>query len=261
MTDATENAAETPPEPANETAGAVATIQPARAPKPPLKAGGRLEAIVPRDLDEAWRFTEAVMHAGMVPKSYEDVNAQATRAKLMIGIMKGLEIGLPPIAALSNIMIVNNRPAVWGDGAMALIQESGQLEWKREWFEGEPFADTWTAHCAMKRRGQVEPYCGQFSVADAKRAKLWGNPKKALWADYPQRMLRWRAFSWPARDGFADVLMGIGIAEEVMDMVPDAPAPVDTSILDDEPATAIEHKPEPPAEAPAERATADVAAE
>ena len=224
--------------------------------KPELRAGQPVAPIIPRTVDEVGRVAAAVITAGLSPASYEGKTPKETQSKIMIGIMKGAEVGLPPITALSTIAIINGRPCLWGDGAMALIQQSGKLEWIREWFEGDPGTDNWTAHCEMKRRDQDEPYKGSFSVADATRAKLWNNPKKSPWMMYPQRMLRWRAFSWPARDGFADVLSGLSIAEEAQDL-PQAPESVDTGFLDDSPQQ-IEHAPESGAdEATAEATVAE----
>src|SRR3546814_20373487 len=50
---------------------------------------------------------------------------------------------------------------------------------------------------------------------DAKKAGRAG--KQGPWSQYPQRMRQMRARAWAMRDGFADVLKGIGIAEEVRD--------------------------------------------
>ena len=41
--------------------------------------------------------------------------------------MKSVEIGVNPITGIANIMIVNNRPSVWGDLGVALVQQAGQL--------------------------------------------------------------------------------------------------------------------------------------
>src|SRR3546814_15720497 len=50
---------------------------------------------------------------------------------------------------------------------------------------------------------------------DAKKAGRAG--KQGPWSQYPQRMRQMRARAWAMRDGFAEVLKGIGIAEEVRD--------------------------------------------
>lgn len=198
---------------------------------PTLTAGGKVAAIVPKDQDEAWRLSAAICRAGMVPKSYEGRTPQETQSKVMIGIMKGLEVGFAPQAALGNIMIVNNRPSIWGDGALALVQNSDKYEWHKEWHEGTPLQGDWTAYCEFKRKDNPEPIKRSFSYQDAIDAKL--NRKPGPWMSYPKRMLQMRARAFAIRDGFADILCGLSIAEEQHD-VPQPAASADTSSLDDD---------------------------
>lgn len=202
-------------------------------PKPPLETGARVAPIVPRTVDEVARVAHAVIVAGLAPNSYEGRNHNETISKIMIGIMKGAEVGFPPITALSTIAIINGRPCIWGDGAIALVQKSGLVEKIEAIFEGEQFQDDWTAIYRIWRKGQGSPYQGRFSVLDAKRAHLWGNPKKSPWMEYPQRMLMARARAFALRDGFADFLMGLSIAEEAED-IPATPEKTDTAFLDDD---------------------------
>jgi hypothetical protein len=54
-----------------------------------------------------------------------------------------------------------------------------------------------------------------FSVADAKRANLWG--KKGPWTQYPARMLKWRARGFNLADNFGEVLKGLKTIDELMD--------------------------------------------
>lgn len=205
-------------------------------PKAELVAGNRVAPIVPRTVDEVARVAKAVIVAGLAPNSYDGRTSEETAAKVMIGIMKGAEVGFPPITALSTIAIINNRPCIWGDGAVALAQAHGQVEKVEAIYEGEltadGFTDTYTAVYRIWRRAQENPYEGRFSVADAKRAHLWQNPKRDPWMKYPKRMLMMRARAFALRDGFADCLSGLAIAEEVQDF-PEAPKPVEASFLDD----------------------------
>lgn len=246
LLDETEKELLSPPEPENPVA-----VQEAPATAPavqeknggfkhlPLEAGAKVQALIPRNIPEAAKMAEAFVTAGMVPSSYEvknmgKVDRKATLARIMIGIMKSMEVGMAPITGLSNIMVVNGRPCIWGDGAMALIQKQGKVEWIKEWLEGDVDADNWTAYCEIKRKGQIETFKRSFSVAEAKRARLWNNPKRDPWMKYPQRMLQMRARAWAIRDGFADCLSGLSIAEEAQDQ-PEVKKIQDTSFLNDEP--------------------------
>lgn len=200
--------------------------------KAELVAGAPVTAIVPRTVDEVARVARAVIVAGLAPNSYQGRNEQETVSKIMIGVMKGAEVGLAPITALSTIAIINNRPCIWGDGAVALCQRHSTIEWTKTRYEGKAHEDNYVCIVEVKRRGQDEPYVGTFSVADAKRAKLWANPSKAPWLLYPDRMMFNRARAFALRDGFADCLMGLSIAEEVRDL-PEAPQAPDITFLDD----------------------------
>lgn len=190
----------------------VAVIEPKaeQAPRlPTIMAGGAVRAIVPQDFDSAWRIANAVCKAQMAPRGLE------TPEKAMVAIMHGLEIGLTPMNALQSIAVVNGRPTIWGDGAIGLARGSGLLEWMEEKFEGKEYDDTYRAVCIVKRKGEPKPLTGTFSVADAKKAGLWG--KQGPWQQYPKRMLQMRARAFILRDGFADVLKGLAIKEEVED--------------------------------------------
>ncbi len=182
---------------------------------PALHSGGAVRAIVPQDFDGAWRIALAVTKAGMAPRGLE------TPEKAMVAIMHGLEVGFTPMAALQSIAVINSRATIWGDGALGLVQASGKMSSHKEWFEGE--GDTRKAFCKVVRKGDPEPKVGEFSVADAKLAGLWGkkgkNGEPTPWITYADRMLKMRARGFALRDGFSDVLKGLGIAEEQQDIL------------------------------------------
>jgi hypothetical protein len=178
---------------------AVTTTDHEEAPRlPSLQSGGQVRAIVPQDFDGAWRIANAVAKAGMAPKGLE------TPEKAMVAIMHGMEVGMTPMAALQSIAVVNGRPTIWGDGAIGLVRSSGKLEWIKETITGAD--DSMVATCEVKRKGDPDPVKATFSVADAKKAGLWG--KQGPWQQYPKRMLamcpRFRSarhlrrhFAWP----------------------------------------------------------------
>lgn len=205
-----------------------------------LETGRDISPIVPRNVEEGFRLAQLIVKAGLAPSSYDN-----DPQKVLLGIMKGMEVGFPPITGLGTIMIVNNRACIWGDGAMALCQAKGVVEQvSQDWTGTAPGADTppsddWGCIVRIWRKGQSQAYEGRFTVLDAKRAHLWMNPKKQPWVLYPQRMLLNRARAFALRDGFADCLSGLSIAEEIQDL-PEAPAQVaDTSFLNDEPEAVV----------------------
>jgi hypothetical protein len=171
--------------------------------RPPLIAGAAVQPIIPRTMEEVFRLANAVVAAGMAPKDFKTAEA------CTIAILQGLEVGLAPMAALQRIAVINGRPTIWGDAALGLVRASGLLE------EFEETVDDGGAMCRVKRRGEPKPIVSRFTTEDAKRAGLWG--KAGPWQQYPRRMLQMRARAFALRDGFADVLGGMHIAEELQD--------------------------------------------
>jgi hypothetical protein len=182
-----------------------------------IVAGAPPLPIVPRSLEEALTLARAVVASGMAPHGLETPEA------CLIAILHGLEVGLTPLSALQRIAVIDGRPTIWGDGAMALVRASGLCRAVREWIEGDAPQD-WTAFCEVLRRGESDPVTCRFGVEDARRAGLWGKP--GPWSLYPRRMLQMRARAFALRDVFADVLGGLYLREEIeSEVVLQFPAP------------------------------------
>jgi len=173
----------------------------------------RQAAFTPVNLTEAIALSKMIAGSDMVPKEYK-----GKAGNVLVAMQYGSEIGLAPLQALQSVAVINGRPCLWGDGALAVVQASPHYESHKEWIDGQ--GDARTAYCQIKRKGQ-EYHVSTFSVQDAKKAGLWGKP--GPWQQYPDRMLKMRSRGFALRDRFADALKGIGIAEEVMD------TPTDTS--------------------------------
>lgn len=183
----------------------VAVINPEN--KANITAGGRVSAIIPQSMDDAYRLGKAIIMSGTAPRGMD------TPEKCMIAIMRGLEVGLSPMQAVDKIAIVNGRPVIWGDGAIGLVRGSGLCEYVHETAEG--VGDDRAAVCVVKRRGEPKEVVRRFSITDARKAGLWG--KSGPWSQYPDRMLQMRARAFALRDVFADVLGGLYLREEIDD--------------------------------------------
>ncbi|MDQ2079519.1 recombinase RecT [Xanthobacteraceae bacterium Astr-EGSB] len=162
--------------------------------------------------------------------------------------------------ALQRIAVINGRPTIWGDAALALVRASRLLESIKEEVDGE--GDAMVATCTVMRVGDLETVSRTFSVADAKTAGLWNkrgsSGQPTPWITHPKRMLQMRARAFALRDVFPDVMGGMYIAEEVVDDRDDAPraAQIEPPTPDDPPpnggAPADVDPPAPPADAKSE---------
>ena len=170
--------------------------------------------------DDAFRFAQMVSKSDFAPKDF-----RGKAESCLLAIQHGSEIGLSPMQSLQNIACINGRPAIWGDAALAVVMASPVCEYVRERIEGD--GDAMTAYCEAKRRGYERPTLSTFSVADAKKAGLWG--KSGPWTQYPRRMLQLRARGFALRDAFPDVLKGLVTAEEAQDYPTPTPTPTPPS--------------------------------
>ena len=179
------------------------------------------QGFAPATLTEAVQFSEMLASSSMVPRAY-----QGKPQDVLVCVQWGYEMGLAPMQALQNIAVINGKPSVYGDAAMALVQASPVCEDVEEYFEDEGTPNP-VAVCVAKRKGR-KPVTARFSVEDAKRAGLWG--KQGPWSAYPKRMMQMRARGFALRDAFPDVLKGMITAEEAQDYPNDVyrNAPVNT---------------------------------
>lgn len=214
-------------------------------PRAEIVAGAKVMPLVPRNIEEVLRFARMILLAGAVPDSLTKENGRQLPdnevvARVVAVIAAGSEVGLAPMSAMASIALINKRRLIFGQGAIAILQASGQLEdMKVDRIGQQPgdehqtaqFADSFGVRVSLKRKGQPTPFVGEFTVGMARRAHLWGNVNKKPWIEHPERMLFWRSLQVAAANGFSDCLVGLGIREAF-----DEPAPqtqiTDTSFLD-----------------------------
>lgn len=182
-----------------------------------------VESMRPNGVLEAMTLAERLAKSSFVPPSLKNKPGD-----ILATIMYGAELGLAPLTAIHNVAIINGKPAVYGDGLVAVCQSSPAYEWHKEGVEGE--GDKRQGFCIVKRRGNPEATKTVFTVTDAKRAGLWG--KSGPWALYPDRMLTMRARGFALRDAFADALKGVITREEAEDFPGgDYPGPVVATVI------------------------------
>jgi len=165
-------------------------------------------SLVPENLEQALKLSEIMANSDMVPKDFK-----GKPGNVLVAVQMGGEVGLPPVQALQNIAVINGRPSLWGDGALAVVQAHPRFVSITETFDDQ----TQVATCVIVRNGE-QPHTVTFSQQDAQTAGLW--KKQGPWTQYPKRMMQMRARSFAMRDKFSDALKGISIAEEVLDLPP-----------------------------------------
>ncbi len=191
-----------------------------------IRPKSAINAIIPNGIDEAWRIAKYIEASGLGPSGMK------TAEQCMIAIMKGLEMGLPPMTAVERIAVVNGRTTVFSDAIPALL-------WSNQFRLDEKEIENGYSCTVIRPCGSE--ITRTFTIDDAKQAGLWG--KAGPWKQYPKRMLQMRARGLAARDGAADVLAGMYLAEEAQDIAPDKPVDI-TPLAASEPTepTWLDHK-------------------
>lgn len=189
-----------------------------------LRSGTKPMGIVPQSFEEVQRLASMVVASGLWKGDKKDTDQQK-HAKATMAIMQGLECGVPPIQAIQSIAVINGKCVMYGDLLTALLWANGfDIE---QTITGN--GDQRTATCTITRPNGKK-ITRSFSVADAKKARLWDErqtvkkqwdgkwedkPNDSPWFRFGDRMLGWRALGWAQKDGASDVTKGLQVREEV----------------------------------------------
>ena len=149
---------------------------------------------------EAMKQQAAVIaRSGLAPKA---VN---TPEKVLVIALKGRELSVPPMQALSHIHVIEGKPAMSAELMVALVLRAGH---KVRVIESS------AERCVVEGVRADDPHHASretFSMADARAAGVAG---KQVWKQYPKAMLRARATSALCRYMFPDTLMGASYVPE-----------------------------------------------
>lgn len=164
----------------------------------------------PRNFGELEAFANRVVRTNLVPQAYRNKPDDA-----MVAMMFGKETGgLGPLTSLQFIAVINGRPGYYSDAVPGVALNKGLITDIEEYAEGTPYEDDYKRVCIVTK-ANGKKVTAEFSVADAKKAGLWG--KQGPWTAFPKRMLQWRAKGYGVRDAAPHLLFG-NTVEELRDL-------------------------------------------
>jgi len=149
--------------------------------------------------------------SGFLPQHIKTVD------QFMAIAMKGQEVGLPPMQAVSQINMIQGKPTISSEAMLALV------------FKSLPTCDIayralTNEECVIEARrspdGQYSKF--SFSMSDA---RLAGISSKDNWKKYPRAMLKARCISEMCRSLFPDCIAGISYTPEEIEVQPLKPKP------------------------------------
>ena len=143
-------------------------------------------------LNDVFRLADALAKSRMIPK-----DLWGKRDDVVAVILRGRELGLPPMAALNSLFVINGKTGMASETMLALVRKSPQCV-SIEWAE----TNGRIATLEYMRKGMTKPRKFSFTLQQAQAAGV-GNLAK-----WPDAMLRARCASALVRAEFSDVMVG-----------------------------------------------------
>ena len=142
-------------------------------------------------------------------------SAYGTPQAVLSTLMLGRELGLPAMAALRSVHIIEGKHSLSAELMVALVLKSGMAEYFR-------VVETTDRICTYetKRKGNEKPLSLSYTIEQAELAGLlYVRPGKqpGNWHKIPKQMLRARCKSELARLEYPDLLAGLYTPEELRD--------------------------------------------
>ncbi|MCC7541946.1 MAG: hypothetical protein IT379_37345 [Deltaproteobacteria bacterium] len=182
---------------------------------------------------------------GMVPAHLK------TEGEIVAALLAGAELGIPPMASLRNIHIIQGRVALDASLQLGLLHRYGV---RTKWLES-----TGERAVLWLQRPGFDPHTQPYTIDDAKTAGLLG---KDNWRNHPKAMLRARCVSAAVKAYAADIVTGVYTPDELEEIGERAPMRVESRVvLDEPPAPDVEHVTAVMEEQARERVAADKLAE
>ena len=163
----------------------------------------------PRSMDDACILAKRLHESRLLLSGYG--NAQAVLSTILLG----RELGLPAMAALRSVHIIEGKHSLSADLMVALVLKSGLAEFFQ-------LVESTDEICTFetKRKGTPKATNLSYTIAQAKQAGLLNASRSGRlsnWDKMPKQMLRARCKSELARLEYPDLLAGLYTPEELRD--------------------------------------------
>lgn len=162
-------------------------------------------AIIP----EAAEMQTILSIADMAVKSRLIPSNISTKEQAAIIILKGRELGLPPLVSFAHIHVIQGKPTMSAEILLAHI------------YKDHPTAqvnivEKTSTKCVLKAKRPNETEFSEFTW-DMDRAKKMGLDQKDNWKKQPETMLFWRAITEMKRAKFPEVCLGVDYSREELE--------------------------------------------
>ena len=168
--------------------------------------------------------------SSLVPQAY-----QGKPMDCAIAVDMANRMGVSPMMVMQNLYVVKGKPSWSGQACTSLINGSGQFKNVHHVYTGEKGTDTRGCYVEATRIDNGEVVRG--TEVTMEMAKMEGWLSNSKWKSMPEQMLAYRASAFFARVHIPNALMGMQLAEEIIDIekpkikATDPSAPVESEVI------------------------------
>jgi hypothetical protein len=183
-----------------------------------IKQNTALAPFEPTNIIEAMKLAETLSSSSLVPTSL-----RGKPSDVLVVMMKGRELGLPPMAALANIHVIEGKAVCSSDLMQGIVLASGKCKYFR-------LVESTADRCTYETERRDTPGATRITWTreDAQRANLLS---KDNWRKYPAAMLRARCAADLARDVYPDVAAGLYETDEGDDFRKREPVATEVEVI------------------------------
>ena len=162
-------------------------------------------SLEPRTLEEGQKLAAAYAPSMLLPN-----HLRGKESDILVTLMFGRELGLGVMQSLNGIHVVEGKPSLSAQTAVALVKKHSTVCQYFMCIESSSVK----AIYETQRVGEPRPVQFEFTIEDAKLAGLLD---RANWKRYPRAMLRNRCALSLARDCYPDLISGLYDPDEIED--------------------------------------------
>lgn len=172
-------------------------------------------ALIPKSLNEIQTLADQLSKSNLLPEAL-----RGKAADVLVSIMTGAELGLPPMSSIRGVSIINGKPVLNAATMVGLLLGSGLVDY----IEPTEYTDKAVTWEAKRRGGSGRIQQIRWTIDDAKRAGLY--PSRDNWRCYPREMLSSRSSASLCRIVAPDLLAGVYDPDELgVVIMPGPPIP------------------------------------
>lgn len=166
-----------------------------------------------------WNIASTFAKSSLVPQNY-----QGKPEDCMIAVDMANRMGVSPMMVMQNLYVVKGKPSWSGQACMTLINGCGKFKNVHHVYTGEKGTDSRGCFIEAIRISDGEVIQGTEVTISMAKGEGWyskvdknGN-ETSKWRTMPEQMLAYRASAFFARVHCPESLMGVPLADEVIDI-------------------------------------------